>query len=173
MIWLKIYGIFPAILLIALSPMSVRMQSDLVSTGLTVVAASTALVSFGYASICIAEIFVLYERTVQTGYDKGKKEGFEAGQAEGFRLGEEKCRNLKKTTPPQYCQEIKDAVTTILKEEEDRRVSEISITIAGLKVNTRNELYACLKLDTPGCTSAGCSIKTIGSDKFCVSDKLI
>lgn len=59
-IWLKIYGIFPAILLIALAPMSVHMQSDLVSTGLTVVAASTALVSFGYASICVAEIFVLY-----------------------------------------------------------------------------------------------------------------
>lgn len=40
--------------------MSVHMQSDLVSTGLTVVAASTALVSIGYASICIAEIFVLH-----------------------------------------------------------------------------------------------------------------
>lgn len=61
-------------------------------------------------------------------------------------------------------------MTTILKEEEDERADEIEIIIAGLKMNTRMELNTCL--EDAGCTTAGCSEKTINSGTFCVPDEL-
>lgn len=61
-------------------------------------------------------------------------------------------------------------MTTILKEEEDERADEIEIIIAGLRMNTRMELNTCLP--DAGCTTAGCSEKTIDSVTFCVPDEL-
>lgn len=61
-------------------------------------------------------------------------------------------------------------MTTILKEEEDERADEIEIIIAGLRMNTRNALNTCF--NDWGCTTAGCSEKTINSGTFCVPDEL-
>lgn len=52
------YGIAATCLLIALAPSSVSQQTDVATTGLTVLTAAGAVVSIGYISLCITEFFL-------------------------------------------------------------------------------------------------------------------
>nr|XP_022324552.1 uncharacterized protein LOC111125254 [Crassostrea virginica] len=166
MIWLRLLGVFYISLLIAWFPSSVAQQSDILTTGLTVIMATTVITSFGYAAVCLSDLYSATRTAVMTGY--------EDGNANGRRAAEEECKGRVSTSTSSVLDcGVAAKVDAILQREVDGRNAEVSTSVTGYKRNTVNNFETCK--DKPPCTSndeISCVVKTVGSVTTCIPENL-